>query len=215
VAGGSGKRMKSGVPKQFMLIQGIPVLMHTINVFHEYDPGSRIRVVLPENQIEVWKRLCIDYKFNIEHEISPGGETRFHSVQKNIWDIPDDALVAIHDGVRPLVSQGTIDRCFRSAEKLGNAVPCVEIPETMRKLEKSGTAQVDRTAFRLIQTPQIFSGHILKEAYHQPYEEYFTDDAGVVESAGFEIFLVEGNSENIKITIEKDLIIAAALLKNS
>jgi 2-C-methyl-D-erythritol 4-phosphate cytidylyltransferase len=213
VAGGTGTRMKAAIPKQFLLIRGYPLLMYTVNIFYRYDKGMRIIIVLPENQIDEWKKLCSKYTFVIEHDIRQGGETRFHSVQKNLADIPDQSLVAIHDGVRPLVSIPTIKRCFDAALEFGNAIPCVEIPETLRRIEHKGNQWVDRTQYRLIQTPQVFNGSILKKAYLQEYQPQFTDDAGVVESLGHNIHLVEGNPENIKITIEKDLIMAASLLK--
>jgi 2-C-methyl-D-erythritol 4-phosphate cytidylyltransferase len=213
VAGGTGNRMKTGIPKQFLLLGGYPVLMHTLEVFYRYDQGIRIILVLPENEIPAWRRLCTDYRFNVRHEIAPGGETRFHSVKRNLDAIPDQCLVAVHDGVRPLVSLATIDRCFESAMKFGNAIPCIEIPETMRKLSRKGSEQVDRYRYRLIQTPQVFDSAVLKKAYSQAYKKQFTDDAGVVESLGYTINLVEGNPENIKITYPHDLKVASALLK--
>jgi len=205
--------MKAEVPKQFLLLKGYPVLMHTLDVFYRYDQNMEIILVLPENQMQAWSKLCKDYEFSIPHKIKPGGETRFHSVKINLQGIPDHCLVAIHDGVRPLVSLMTIDRCFQSALKSGNAIPCIEIPETLRKLKRQGNEQVDRTHYRLIQTPQVFESTVLKKAYAQEYKEYFTDDAGVVESIGYAINLVEGNPENIKITYPKDLKIASSLLK--
>jgi 2-C-methyl-D-erythritol 4-phosphate cytidylyltransferase len=213
VAGGSGSRMNAGVPKQFLLLCGIPVLIHTLNVFHKYDKKMRIIIALPLEQISTWQKLCRQFNCIIHHEIRPGGETRFHTVRKNLEIIPDHCLVAIHDGVRPLVSIDTITRCFDSALEYGNAVPCIEIPETMRKITQTGNQQVDHTQYRLIQTPQVFESSILKTAYFQEYKKHFTDDAGVVESIGQAIKLVEGNPENIKITYKKDLRIAASLLK--
>jgi 2-C-methyl-D-erythritol 4-phosphate cytidylyltransferase len=213
VAGGSGNRMNTAIPKQFLLLNGVPVLMHTIDAFYKYDKQMRIIVVLPEVQIQGWKELCREQKFMIRHEIKTGGETRFHSVRKNLAAVPDHCLVAVHDGVRPLVSTATIKRCFQGALKFGNAVPCIEIPETLRRIEETGNKQVNRDDYRLIQTPQVFKGSILKKAYLQEYQKYYTDDAGVVESLGITINLVEGNAENIKITYPKDLLIAASFLK--
>lgn len=213
VAGGIGSRINAAIPKQFLLLGGYPVLMHTLDVFFRYDQHMRIILVLPEDQIPAWQKLCLDHEFRIRHDIKTGGATRFHSVKKNLAEIPDHCLVAIHDGVRPLVSLATIDRCFRSALAFGNAIPCVDIPETLRKLDENGTMQVDRTKFRLIQTPQVFESGILKKAYLQEYHSDFTDDAGVVESQGHKIHLVEGNPENIKITYPKDLKVASSLLQ--
>jgi len=214
VAGGSGTRMKSQVPKQFLLLKGLPVLMHTMDVFYHYDSGMRIMLVLPGDQIGTWQSLCRKYQFTARHEIGVGGETRFHSVKNNLANIPDQCLVAIHDGVRPLVSVETIDRCFRSALEHGNAIPCIEIPETLRYLDAKVSLQVDRSKYRLIQTPQVFDSGILKKAYGQEYHSGFTDDAGVVENLGYTIHLVEGNPENIKITLNKDVVIAASLIKS-
>jgi 2-C-methyl-D-erythritol 4-phosphate cytidylyltransferase len=213
VAGGSGARLNAGIPKQFLLLGGIPILMHTLNVFHMYDQQMRIIIALPESQILTWQKLCQQYDCTVNHEVRPGGETRFHTVRKTLEIIPDHCIVAIHDGVRPLVSLETIARCFDSALDYGNAVPCIEIPETMRKITVKGSRQVDRTQYRLIQTPQVFDSSILKTAYLQEYNKYFTDDAGVVESIGYKIKLVDGNPENIKITFKKDLKIAASFLK--
>jgi len=215
MAGGTGTRMKSQVPKQFLLLKGIPVLMHTMEVFYRYDSGMRIILVLPGDQLVTWQSLCRKYKFMVRHEIGIGGETRFHSVKNNLADIPDHCLVAIHDGVRPLVSHETLDRCFASALVHGNAIPCIEIPETLRYLDGLVSRQVDRSTYRLIQTPQVFDSGILKKAYMQEYQPDFTDDAGVVENLGFTIKLVEGNPENIKITWNKDLLIAASFIKSS
>lgn len=212
VAGGSGSRMNADVPKQYMLLKGIPILMHTINVFCSYDPQMRIVVVLPETQLRAWEDLCSEYEFRTKHDIGFGGNTRFHSVKKNLTDIPDHCLIAIHDGVRPLVAESTIIRCFDGALKYGNAVPCIEIPETLRELNDKGSVQVDRTRYRLIQTPQVFESGLLKKAYLQEYRKDFTDDAGVVESMGYQIHLVEGNKENIKITYPSDLLMASTYI---
>jgi 2-C-methyl-D-erythritol 4-phosphate cytidylyltransferase len=214
VAGGTGKRMKSQVAKQFMLLKGLPVLMHTMNKFQRYDTGMRIILVLPGDQMATWKDLCDNNRFTVRHEMVDGGETRFHSIQKNLGSIPDKCLVAVHDGVRPLVSWDTIHRCFTVAEEKGNAVPCVEIPETMRIMDENGNKPVDRTKYRLIQTPQVFIGGMLKEAYLQEYQPGFTDDASVVENRGYSIHLVDGNPENIKITLKQDLGIAEFLLQS-
>lgn len=205
--------MNTRVPKQFLLLNGYPILMHTMDAFYRYDQQMRIILVLPQLQLRNWDKLCTEHKFIIRHEIKPGGETRFHSVMRNLVEIPDNCLVAVHDGVRPFVSMVTIDRCFKSALKFGNAVPCIEIPETLRKLNQRGNEQVDRANYRLIQTPQVFESSILKKAYLQDYQKNFTDDAGVVESLGYAIHLVEGNPENIKITYKKDLVMASSLIK--
>jgi len=212
VAGGAGTRMGTDVPKQFLLLKGIPVLMYTLEVFHRYDRNMRIILVLPGEQKDAWQKLCRDYRFTIGHEIREGGRTRFHSVKKNLSVIPDPSLVAVHDGVRPLVSLETIERCFRYAQEHGNAIPCVEIPETLRFIDGKDNRQADRALYRLVQTPQVFESSVLKKAYRHKYRQEFTDDAGVVESLGYTINLVEGNPENIKITFKKDMLIAASLV---
>lgn len=211
MAGGKGTRMNKSTPKQFLELNGLPVLMHTLAVFYRYDPSIEIILVLPEDQWKPWGNLCSRHQFHIRHELKPGGATRFHSVKKNINNFPDGSLIAIHDGVRPLVSLNTIERCFTEAQHFGNAIPCIGIPETIRKTDGDMTHQVDRAHYKLIQTPQVFESGILKKAYLQDFREDFTDDASVVENIGYQIHLVEGNPENIKITIEMDMYIAAAL----
>lgn len=213
VAGGSGSRMNSAIPKQFLVLRGIPVLMHTLDAFYRYDQQMRMIVALPETMTSEWKKLCRACHFTISHEIKTGGETRFHTVRRGLEGIPDNCLVAVHDGVRPLVSVMTIDRCFTAAMQFGNAIPCIAIPETMREIDEQGSQQVDRNRFRLIQTPQVFESSILKKAYRQEYQPTFTDDAGVVESLGHTIHLVDGNPENFKITFPHDLKAASALLR--
>ncbi|MCF6240663.1 MAG: 2-C-methyl-D-erythritol 4-phosphate cytidylyltransferase [Bacteroidales bacterium] len=214
VAGGSGKRFKSDIPKQFLELSGKPVLMRTIEVFFRYKSSLQIILVLPKQHIEFWKDLCEKYEFNIRHKIVQGGKTRFHSV-KNALNTVDrlDNLVAIHDGVRPLVSQETINRCFFKAKESGNAIPCIPPHDSVRQISENTNHIIDRSLLRLIQTPQVFHTNILKQAYNQEYKEVFTDDASVLESLGEKIFLVEGNRENIKITNNIDLIIAEALFK--
>lgn len=215
VAGGSGTRMNTAVPKQFLLLKGVPVLMHTLAAFNRFDREMPIRLVLPADQADYWKELCRLHGFEIPHELGTGGETRFHSVQGNLGGIGDDWLVAVHDGVRPLVSSGTISRCFEAAAQYGNAIPCIAIPESLRELTPGGNRPADRSVYRLVQTPQVFRGDLLKEAYRQEYRPGFTDDAGVLECLGQPIRIVEGNPENIKITLEKDLKVAEALLQGS
>jgi 2-C-methyl-D-erythritol 4-phosphate cytidylyltransferase len=215
VAGGIGSRMKSAVPKQFMLINGLPILMHTINCFHLYQHDISIRIVLPANQIEKWQLLCEKYSLKIRHNCIEGGATRYQSVKNGLNGIPENQLIAIHDGVRPLVSLSTITRCFDEAEKNGSAIPVIEVHETLRMVEKSFSKTVDRSVYKIVQTPQIFRGEILLKAYQTPFNEAFTDDASIVEACGYPVSLVEGNRENIKITTQTDLLIAEALIKNT
>ena len=213
VAGGSGTRMKQDIPKQFMRLQGIPVLMHTISVFHTYDPAMELIVALPSQYIDYWRDLCADCHFIIEHRLVSGGVTRFDTVKNSLAIVRHEGLVAIHDGVRPLVSPAVIESCFTVAAEKGTAIPCIPVSESLRIQNNGGSQPIDRTPYRLIQTPQVFRWEIVKKAYESEYLPEFTDDAGVVEKAGFAITLVEGNPENIKITTPSDLLIAEALLK--
>jgi 2-C-methyl-D-erythritol 4-phosphate cytidylyltransferase len=215
VAGGSGSRMNSEIPKQFIEVNDKPILMYTIMRFIEYDPDISIRLVLPENQILFWKALCIKHDFVVEHEIFTGGLTRFHSVKNGLKGLSNDGLIAIHDGVRPFVDVKTIQRCFLVAEEYGAAVPVVGVQETIRKADGEYSYTVDRNSFKLVQTPQVFDAQLLREAYNQEFDESFTDDASVFESTGKLVMLVEGNRENIKITTPVDLIVARAFLNKN
>lgn len=215
VAGGKGLRFGGEVPKQFLPVKGRPVLMRTIDVFKKAFPEIHVVLVLSPSQQEYWKQLCKEYSFDVPLQIADGGETRFHSVKNGLSLIPDThAIVGVHDGVRPLVSEDTIFRCYETAEKEGTAVPVVPVVETVRKLEEDGKSKtVDRNLYRLVQTPQTFQVEILKKAYGQPYESFFTDDASVVEKMNVPVVLVEGNRENIKITTPSDLLFAENLCK--
>jgi len=215
VAGGSGNRMDVSIPKQFIPIAEKPILMHTIFAFHDYLPQIKIVLVLPKIHISSWNKLCDEYNFSIQHEIIEGGKTRFHSVKNGLALIPKDCIVAIHDGARPLVSKSSISNCFNTAEKFGNAIPVIPINESVREIDKNLNKFVDRKNLRIVQTPQCFKSSIIKKAYEQDYNERFNDDASVAESAGEKIHLVDGNSENIKITYPSDIKIANALLKNT
>ena len=205
VAGGTGKRMQADIPKQFIELKSKPILMHTIEVFVKYDHHINIIVVLPENQMAVWKQMCKKYNFNIAHQMVAGGATRFDSVKNGLELAPDEGLVAVHDGVRPLVSVQTIHRCFEMAERTGAAIPVTDIVESIRKVEENDNEAVDRNLYKAVQTPQVFEAQILKAAYRQDYVPAFTDDASVVEAFGHKISIVEGNKENIKITTPLDL----------
>jgi 2-C-methyl-D-erythritol 4-phosphate cytidylyltransferase len=212
VAGGKGERMQTEIPKQFLEIKGKPILMHTIDQFRIYNSDIQLIIVLPVTQIEFWKDLCKKHNFKVPHEIIVGGSTRFESVKNGLKAVKIPALVAVHDGVRPLVSIDTIARCFDEAEKNGAAIPVIELVDSIRQVTKNGNQSVDRNNFKLVQTPQIFDGELLKKAYQQEYSAFFTDDASVVESLGVTIKLVEGNRNNIKITNEFDLKLAEAYL---
>lgn len=205
VAGGTGKRMQADIPKQFIELKSKPILMHTIEVFVKYNHHINIIVVLPENQMVVWKQMCEEHNFNIVHQTIAGGATRFDSVKNGLELAPDEGLVAVHDGVRPLVSVQTIHRCFEMAERTGTAIPVIDIVESIRKVKENDNEAVDRNLYKAVQTPQVFEAQILKAAYRQDYVPAFTDDASVVEAFGHKISIVEGNKENIKITTPLDL----------
>lgn len=211
VAGGSGKRMKTDIPKQFLEIAGKPVLMHTIEKFIAFDSSIEIITVLPENQLRFWNELQKRYSFDIQHTLVKGGKSRFYSVRNGLQFVDLSGLVAIHDGVRPLVSIDTIKRCFETAEKLWNAIPVISPSDTVRMVTETGTMPVNRLNVKQVQTPQVFHTDLIKKAYLQEYQPEFTDDATVLEKTGEKINLVEGNRENIKITNPEDLIIARSL----
>ena len=208
VAGGKGLRMGGEVPKQFLPIGGKPILMHTIEAFRKALEGINIVLVLPVEQQGYWRKLCEEYGFHSPELIANGGETRFHSVQNGLALLPDDAdaVVGVHDGVRPFVSSETIQRCYKAAAEGKAVVPVVPVVETVRQILPGGKSITrPRDEYRLVQTPQTFPLALLKEAYRQPFREAFTDDASVVEALGKEITMVEGNRENIKITTPSDL----------
>ena len=211
VAAGSGSRMQTETPKQFLELRGKPILMHSIMAFANACEDIRMIVVLPPSQIESWQKLCSRYDFTLKHDVVVGGDTRFHSVKNGLSRLAGDGLVAIHDGVRPLASQKTIIGCFREAATYGCAIPVVPVIESVRELSEQTNRILDRSALRLIQTPQVFDIALLKKAYEQEYSPAFTDDASVFEKAGHKIHLTDGNVENIKITTQNDLVVAEAM----
>lgn len=215
VAGGSGKRMGAGTPKQFLELGGRPLLMHTIERFKSFDDTIEIITVLPENQIRHWMELQTRYKFTVPQTMVKGGPTRFHSVKNGLEFVEAPSLVAIHDGVRPFVSIDTIKRCFDAAVRLGNAIPVIPPSDTLRLMTDDVSTPLNRLHVRLVQTPQVFNSEILKNAYTQEYSPEFTDDATVVEKTGVKINLVEGNRENIKITNPEDMLISNAFLNHN
>ena len=213
VAGGKGKRFQSNIPKQFLEISRKPVLMHTIEKFWTFDNDIKIILVLPENQINYWQRLCEQHKFSLPHTIVKGGRERFFSVKSGLQAIENEQIIAVHDGVRPLVSVQTIAKGFETASKYGTAVPVVPVTSSVRMIEDSKNFHIDRANLRIVQTPQVFKSDILKKSYSQNYTDFFTDDASVVEKAGYKIHLFDGNLENIKITTKFDLLFAEVLRK--
>ena len=214
VAGGSGNRMQTETPKQFLLLKDLPVLMHTLKAFAQSNAQPKILLVINKDQQQYWRRLCEEFNFRIPHQIIDGGSTRFYSVKNALETIQDESLVAIHDAVRPLVSKELIDKCFEHAERLGNVIAAVQSSDSVRLLKDNKTSALKRDEIYLVQTPQTFSLAILSAAYQQDFEAHFTDDASVVEAAGYEINIVEGERNNIKITYPIDLELAELLLKD-
>lgn len=213
VAGGKGLRMGGEIPKQFIPVNGKPVLMRTLENFYAYDNNINIILVLPVDHQDYWKSLCSEYSFTVPHIIADGGDTRFHSVKNGLSLIDDESgVVGVHDGVRPFVSHEVIENCFSSAELGLAAVPVIDVVETVRHIEDdSKSVTVPRDRYKLVQTPQVFPVSMLKNAYEQPYNDNFTDDASVVEAMGLNVTLVKGNRENIKLTTPFDLKIAEVL----
>ena len=214
VAGGSGSRMHSTVPKQFLLLNGLPVLMHTISAFHNCQTQPQIIVVLPADSHEYWNTVCATHQFEIPHQLISGGETRFHSVKKGLGLIDEEnAIVAVHDAVRPLITKEIIDESYDCATKYGNAIVAIKSRDSVRQIKENRSVSLVRDEIYLIQTPQTFQSAQLKKAYQQPYQVNFTDDASVVEQTGVNINLIGGSYQNIKITFPEDIAIAEFLLK--
>lgn len=214
VAGGEGRRMGAPIPKQFLEVAGQPILRHTAERFLDYDPGIKIVFVLPSDWKQYWKEYCDKNYFIDKFSLADGGITRFHSVKNALEQIPDGALVAIHDGVRPAVSKELITKLFDMAEKEGAAIPVTPLTDSIRELSPDGENRIaDRERFVCVQTPQVFRSEILKGAYNLPYRKSFTDDASVVEAYGQKISLCPGDRENIKITTPFDLKVAEIICR--
>jgi 2-C-methyl-D-erythritol 4-phosphate cytidylyltransferase len=214
VAGGKGLRMNQPLPKQFTNLCGKPLLMHTMQAFAKIN-GLEIILVLPENHIPFWKQLCIDNNFLTPHKLVAGGPTRADSVINGLNYIEtNNALVAIHDGVRPLITTQIIENAFNEAQEKGNAIAAVKLKDSIRQVTGQGNKHVNRDEFYLIQTPQTFWVNEIKHAYATQNPAGFTDDAGIFEATGKHIHLIEGSYSNIKITTPEDLIIAEALLQS-
>lgn len=215
VAGGSGQRMGCSLPKQFLMLGNLPILGHTINRMREALPASEIVVVLPEEHIELWRNLAA--RFDIAtHKVAAGGKERFYSVKNGIEALnPDVKTIAIHDGVRPLATKKLIIKLILEAEKQHAVIPVVAPADSFRITDGNTSKIINRAQLRMVHTPQVFNANVLRTAYEQPFCNSFTDDASVVEAAGYTITLIEGERSNIKITTPTDLVIAQALLENS
>ncbi|MDR3251176.1 MAG: 2-C-methyl-D-erythritol 4-phosphate cytidylyltransferase [Tannerella sp.] len=205
VAGGKGARMGGDLPKQFLPLNGKPVLMHTLDVFYRWDSSAGILLVIPEEHESYWSMLCREIGCKIPHRIIYGGETRFHSVQNAIRELDGDCIAAVHDGVRPFVGCDVISACFAIAEEYGAAIPVVAMTESVRMIDGGQSRPLDRNRICTVQTPQVFRAELLRQAYGRSYDAQFTDDASLVEAAGYAVRLVDGNRENIKITTPMDL----------
>ncbi|MCX6352933.1 MAG: 2-C-methyl-D-erythritol 4-phosphate cytidylyltransferase [Bacteroidetes bacterium] len=214
VAGGSGKRMGKDVPKQFLLLNGKPVLAYCLEKFHEADNETEILVALHQDYFQLWEELCRDHNITIPHSLVEGGEERFHSVKNALDKIDSETgVVAIHDAARPFVSLDLISTSFNLATKHCGIIPVIPVSQSMRQRENKTWKVVDRNDFVLVQTPQVFDVGLLKEAYHKPYSSAFTDDATVFEASGFCVELMPGETQNIKITTVDDLMFGEFLLK--
>ncbi|MDR2147223.1 MAG: 2-C-methyl-D-erythritol 4-phosphate cytidylyltransferase [Tannerella sp.] len=212
VAGGKGLRMGGELPKQFIPLIDKPVLMHTLQTFYQWDVSCEIILVIPEEHAAYWKMLCEELNFTIPHTVVFGGETRWKSVKNGLLQIREEGYVAVHDGVRPFVSREVITDCFSAAQEFGAAIPVIPVIESVREIISENESKLfDRERLRIVQTPQVFQTEILKKSYEHSYNKSFTDDASVVEAAGYKVQLVRGNPENIKITTPVDLKVAEML----
>lgn len=213
VAAGSGSRMGGKVPKQYLELHGKPVIIHTLEIFLRFDPEIKIIVVLAPGHRELWERTAASFRITDGFILASGGPTRYESVKSGLAHVDQEDLVGIHDAVRPLVSQDTLQRCYDAADRDGSGVPVIEMDETVRIYDDLGESrQLDRSRLRRVQTPQVFRSDRIKEAYLQTPGQDFTDDASVYETIFGPVTLVEGNRENIKITTPRDLQLAGLLM---
>ena len=212
VAGGSGQRMESPVPKQLMELNQKPVLMHTIEKFYSAASSIHIVVVLPKTHHSVWTILCQKHQFSIPHQICEGGASRFQSVRNGLEFCTEDSIIAVHDGVRPLIHPDLILNLYHQAELNSAVIPVCPILESIRKAQGEGSKALDRSQYYSVQTPQCFSSDLLQNAYQQDEQETFTDDASVVEAMGKNVQLFKGDRTNIKLTTPEDFVFAEALL---
>lgn len=213
VAGGKGVRMGTAMPKQFLDLGGHPVLYHTIKAFVDAYDDMQLVLVLPTDQLSYAQMVLQSFPDRIDITIVAGGETRYHSVQNGLKAIEGEAIIFVHDGVRPLVTPALIQRCYKTAVEKGSAIPAIPVADSVRIVDGEDSDPVDREAMRIIQTPQTFRSDVLLPAFAQEWKPSFTDEATVIEAAGTDVVLVEGERSNIKVTTPEDLLIAEALLK--
>lgn len=200
------------MPKQFQTVKGRPLLMWTIEAFHRFDAEMALIVVLPQEHFDIWKALCMGHRFLVPHEVVAGGEQRWHSVKAGLAKVQGDGLVAVHDGVRPLVSTALIGRCFEAADRHAAAIPVMPVVPSIRETTAEGSRALDRARLLAVQTPQCFHTDLLRKAFEQPYDPAFTDEATLVERLGVRVALVEGEDNNIKVTTPMDLRIVELVL---
>jgi 2-C-methyl-D-erythritol 4-phosphate cytidylyltransferase len=211
-AGGMGTRIGASLPKQFLLLKGQPILMHTLSVFYSFDSEMQIIITLPIDCMDYWKSLLAEYKCELPHELVAGGDTRFASIQNALMHVKGEE-VGVHDGVRPFVSHDTISRCFNALVNSEAVVPCLPVKDSIRKMITNASIAIDRSDLRVVHTPQCFNTAVLKSAYNTSFSSLFTDDASVVEANGGSVLIVDSNEENIKITSSIDLEIAVLLIE--
>ena len=213
VAAGNGSRMNNTVPKQFLFLKNKPVLYYSMKAFLDSYNDIEIILVLPEEHIAKGQEIIDGYFDASKIKITSGGRTRFHSVQNGLSLIKDqDAIIFVHDGVRCLLTKDLIERCYQSALEFGTAIPVIECRDSVRLLTNNGSKVLDRNKVKLVQTPQTFHSKILLAAFHIDYKDGFTDEATVVEAFGLKVNLIEGETNNLKITTPADLFIAEFIL---
>ncbi len=211
-AGGIGKRMVSDLPKQFLKLNDKPILLHTIEKFYDFDPSIQLILTLPSDWKSFWNELLMKHECKISHLIVDGGKERYDSI-KNALEFSEGEFIAVHDGVRPLVSNDTIKKCFDAVKQFGQVIPVIPLKESLRKINDELTQAVSRSEYVHVQTPQCFLKESITKAYSLPFHHNITDDASLIEEAGYSIHCVQGNEENIKITTQMDLLFAEALTK--
>ena len=205
VAGGKGERMNADIPKQFLLLNGTPILMHTLKQFSHFE---EIVLVLPHSQFDYWQELCITYNFTQKYTLVPGGTTRYYSVKNGLEKIDENSVIAIHDGVRPLISTKLIDSLITETKSGVGIIPIIPVKDSIRKVKGENSVHLDRSNLYKVQTPQCFLSTDIKEAYTQEFSDTFTDDASVFEANGGKINTLLGEEKNLKVTTREDLTIA-------
>lgn len=214
-AAGNGSRMNNEIPKQYIEINGKPMIVWTLEAFKLFIEIDQIIIVISKFHEQYWDEITKYYPQFKKCKVTFGGPTRFHSIKSGLKYVPINTLVAIHDAARPMVNKKTIEDCFKVTENKGNAIPVISCNESLRQKTGNHNKWINRDEIKIVQTPQIFKSEILKDAYQLTYDEFFTDDASIVEKYGMNINLTEGNPENIKVTTNFDLRLASLILSSS